>query len=240
MSTIRAEQAPPAPPGGATTPKLYMTPHLSKRKDGLCPSLMHDFRMSQIPKEKPGFLQKSYQTNSGLLLQIKDKPGIPRDMMELQTLIEVINKALKIAAKSNAEALLSSLRFKPEGCIWKMEFHPDLGYCHETYRIEVVCHAGDGEHDKTIYCIDTVLIPKKPVDPNPLAPPLPGFQEAKTAFDRIAIVVRKSIVRLEFPEFPEGCKDKQFRDLYQLNARVSDWLRCWSNCRLKYSRGGYL
>jgi hypothetical protein len=34
--------------------------------------------------------------------------------------------------------------------------------------------------------------------------------------------VRKAIVKLEFPEFPEGCKGKPFRDVYQLNARVSN------------------
>jgi hypothetical protein len=28
-------------------------------------------------------------------------------------------------------------------------------------------------------------------------------------------------VRLEFPEFPEGCKGRAFREVYQLNARVS-------------------
>ena len=41
------------------------------------------------------------------------------------------------------------------------------------------------------------------------------------AFDDIALDVRKALVRVEFPVFPEGCQGKTFREVYQLNARVS-------------------
>jgi hypothetical protein len=41
------------------------------------------------------------------------------------------------------------------------------------------------------------------------------------AFELIALDVRKALVRVEFPMFPEGCRDKTFRQVYQLNARVS-------------------
>jgi hypothetical protein len=41
------------------------------------------------------------------------------------------------------------------------------------------------------------------------------------AFQLVALDVRKALVRVEFPEFEEGCKDKTFREVYQLNARVS-------------------
>ena len=37
----------------------------------------------------------------------------------------------------------------------------------------------------------------------------------------MALDVKKALVRVEFPVFPEGCKDKTFWEVYQLNARVS-------------------
>jgi len=40
-------------------------------------------------------------------------------------------------------------------------------------------------------------------------------------FTNIGLDVRKSLVRIEFPSFSEGCQDKTFREVYQLNARVS-------------------
>lgn len=43
----------------------------------------------------------------------------------------------------------------------------------------------------------------------------------KKVFDEVALDVKKAIVRCEMPEFPEGCKGRTFREIYQLNARVS-------------------
>jgi len=40
------------------------------------------------------------------------------------------------------------------------------------------------------------------------------------AFTLVALDVRKAMVRIEFPEFKEGLKDKTFREVYQLNARL--------------------
>ena len=51
--------------------------------------------------------------------------------------------------------------------------------------------------------------------------PMKGFREAKSSFDFLVLQVRKAVVKLEFPEFPEGCKGRPFREVYQLNARVS-------------------
>jgi len=40
-------------------------------------------------------------------------------------------------------------------------------------------------------------------------------------YTNIGLDIRKSLVRIEFPSFSEGCQDKTFREVYQLNARVS-------------------
>lgn len=60
-----------------------------------------------------------------------------------------------------------------------------------------------------------------PPPPTTLAPPvLDGYKEAKAAFEFVTVAVRKSVVRLEFPDFPHGGKTALFREIYQLNARV--------------------
>lgn len=206
---------PPGPPKSSATPKLYLTPQLAKRKDGMCPSLLHQVEK----KDKPGFVSKPYQTSSGLLLQIRERDGVPREVAELQAIVESINNALKSASKPDQG--IAGVSFKPEGCVWKISFDPALNGASRTYRMEVVCSANRGVGNSTNYVVDTVLVPRVAVDPNPLAPPLDGFKEAKDIFDSFALKVRKAIVRLEFPSFPEGCKGVPFRDVYQLNARVS-------------------
>ena len=205
----------PGPPN-AGSPKLFMTPHLAKRKDGLCPSLL---QTEETMKPRPGFENKYYRTNSHLMLQVKEKEGIPKDVTELQTIIECVTKTLKTAARGGEG--ISSLSFKPEGCIWKMEFDPTVeGGVSETYKIHIVCSANKG-HGCTNYMVDTILVPKIKIDPDPLAPSPAALKYAKPIFETLALKVRKSLVSLEFPEFPEGCKGRAFKDIYQLNARVS-------------------
>jgi len=50
----------------------------------------------------------------------------------------------------------------------------------------------------------------------------PGpWERANTkAFGDVGLDLRKALVRVEFPVFPEGCKEKTFREVYQLNARL--------------------
>lgn len=205
----------PSPPKAPATPKLYMTPHLAKRKDGLCPSLL---QRESSREDKPGHMSKSYRTNSSLMLQVKEKDGVPKELTELQTIIECVTKALKSAAKSGAG--ICSLSFKPEGCIWKMEFDRSLDGGAEAFKMHVVCYARKG-NGYTVYVVDTILLPKNPVKPDSMASDPPGFRAAKPIFETLALNIRKALVALEFPEFPEGCKGKQFKEVYQLNARVS-------------------
>jgi hypothetical protein len=209
-----------AAPPPKSTPKVYMTPHLAKRKDGLCPSLLQNHSSAKPVKDKPGHTYKPYQTNSKLLLQIKDRDGVPREVNELQTLIDVVNKSLKAHIALESDPTVEGLKFKPEGCVWKMEFHSSFEEACDDYRMEVICSANESEQEGTIYVIDCIMIPKKAVDPSPLVPPLPGFKDAKIAYDKVMFSVRKAVVRLEFPDFPEGCKGKAFKEVYQLNARV--------------------
>lgn len=204
------------------TPKVYMTPQLQTRRDGLCPSLLQ-LKNGEVKSAKapPGAVSKPYRTNSLLLLQVKEKKDVSREVSELQTLTDSISSALKDIVNPN-EGEIVSLSFKPEGCVWRMEFDSSLNGADLNYRVEVVLYANEIS-GVTNYEVDTVLLPKVPVDPNPLAPSLKGFKEAKASFDVLSLSVRKAVVRLEFPEFPEGCKGRAFREVYQLNARVSSF-----------------
>ena len=213
MSTSM-EQAPPAPP---KTPQLYLTPQIAKRRDGLCPSLLDLSDPSRTIKPTGG-LNKPYRTNSRLLQQIKERENVSREAVEMQTIAEAVNSTLKKVVGPDED--LVSLSFKAQGCTWKMEFSSRLNDADQNYRLEVTLLANEMS-GAVNYVADVMLVPKVPVDPNPLTPPLKGFREAKEVFDVVALKVRKSIVRLEFPEFPEGCKGRPFRDVYQLNARVS-------------------
>jgi hypothetical protein len=213
------KEIPPGPP--SATPHLYMTPQLAKRKDGLCMSMLGP--SSSI--EKPGHVTKPYQTNSSLLIQIKENEGMSRETSEIHTIIENISKSLKSIAKP--EHGINSISFNPEGCVWKLELaDPNTT---KTYKMQVICSARKSSDSLTVYVADTILIPKVAVDPDPLAPEPKGFKEAKTIFDMVALKVRKAVVRIEFPEFPEGCKGRPFREVYQLNARVR-WFFCRCRC----------
>lgn len=206
---------PPAPPNVPTTPKFFMTPHLAKRKDGLCPSLLVE---EGYQKDKVGFVSKRYQTNSNFLLQIQPREGIPKEVQELQTIVESINEVMKQVSKPGNG--IANVSFKHEGCIWKLALDPDLNGASKSYKIEITCSANSLGGGVTNYVVDSVMVPRVPVDPDPFGPDLPGFKEAREILESIALKVRKSIVRLEFPSFPEGCKGVPFRDVYQLNARV--------------------
>jgi hypothetical protein len=210
------EQAPPPPP---STPRLYMTPQIEKRRDGLFPSLLNVNEGKGKPTKAPiGGLSKPYRTNSILLLQVKERPNIGREASDLQTLAESINSALEGVVNPD-DGDFVSVSFRREGCVWKLELSPTLNGADKNYRVEIVMYANsiDGT---TNYEVDTFLLPKVIVE-NALSPSLKGYKEAKEVYDVLVLTVRKAIVRLEFPEFPEGCKGRPFREVYQLNARVS-------------------
>ena len=140
----------------------------------------------------------------------------------MQALVESITKGLKARVGPDKDVI--GIDFVPQGCRWTMSLNPNSNSAGDNYRLEVICKANE-IHGVLNYVIDTLMLPTGEPDPNPLAAPKKGYREAKAAFDLVAIAARKSVVRLEFPEFPEGCKGKPFREVYQLNARVSVWFR---------------
>lgn len=193
-----------------------MTPQLQKRRDGLCPGL---FTISGVKASKKveGGLYKDYRTNSKLLLQIEEREGIPREILELQTLVDSVSAALKDFVSTSRDVI--SLDFIPKGCTWIIELNSGLGEADEHFHLEIRVLANDID-GITNYVAETILQPKVEANFGQALPSPPGMKEAKPVFDLLCIAVRKAVVRLEFPEFPEGCKGVAFREIYQLNARL--------------------
>lgn len=193
-----------------------MTPQLAKRKDGLCPSLLND-EVLQVPAPKGGpsyaAISKSYQTNTKYLKEsIRELENVAE---ELKFISDSVNTFLKQHFKSTEDIV--SIDFEPKGCTWRLELNEETVQAPD-YRIQIVCMATDAGNKRTVFVVDTALVGKN--DKSISSTSLPGFKEAKGTFEALSLVVRKAVVKCEFPEFPEGCKGRAFREVYQLNARV--------------------
>lgn len=211
----------PAPAPPSASGKVYLTPQIEKigkRRDGLCPSLLLDNHMSLV-NSKGGTgtaaLVKSYQTNSKYLNE--DLRDLGNAGEELKVISDSIDSFLKeqIDRKKQTTDLIS-LSFQPKGCIWNIEMSPNVGA--PDYMLQVQCHAKDGGNDTTTFVVDTKLVGKS--SKSLASTSLPGFRDAKATCEMTALIVRKACVKCEFPTFPEGCKGRTFREVYQLNARV--------------------
>jgi hypothetical protein len=201
-----------------------MTPHLSKRKDGLSPSFCDFSRgnSSKGIKKNPGGINKPYRTHLDLLLQIKADTPEEKEGLALTKLVESIQEAVNELVGPDQDIV--SQKFNAKGCEWTLEFNSSLNDADKNYALEVILFCNKVEGVTNFIC-DCLLVPKGTVDPNPLAPPLKGYREAKHSFELLSLNVRKAIVKFEFPDFPEGCQGKPFREIYQLNARVSHAMR---------------
>lgn len=200
-----------------TEPEIYMTPQLAKRKDGLCPSRLNE-EVLKVSTSKGGgpshaAISKSYQTNTKYLTETVRE--LENDSEELKLITDSVNKFLKEHVDNSDD--FTSISFEPKGCTWKLELDIDKVKAPD-YRIQVICMAKASGDKRTTFVVDTTLLGKSD---KISSTSLPGFKEAKATFEATSLVVRKAVVRCEFPEFPEGCKGRIFREVYQLNARVS-------------------
>jgi hypothetical protein len=197
-------------------PEIYMTPQLAKRKDGLCPSVLNG-EVLEVPTAKGGrsyaAISKTYQTNTKYLKEsIRE---LENEAEELKFISDSVDSFLKEYVDGSDD--IASMKFEPKGCTWKVELSEENVQAPD-YRIQVVCMAKDAGNKRTTFVVDASLVGKS--DKSISSTSLPGFKEAKATFEALSLVVRKGVVRCEFPEFPEGCKGRAFREVYQLNARV--------------------
>lgn len=210
-----------------------MTPQLAKRRDGLAPTHLRDDHNPAAPTSPGAALLKSYQTSTRFLnASVRD---LENDAEELKFIVDSIQKNLRelVDEKKQSKDLVS-MKFQPKGCQWLCDLNPNLSA--PSYQVQVFCLAKAGGSGQTNYVVDTNLITKDSKAVGSTS--LPGFRDAKAAFEFTALHVRKAVVKCEFPEFPEGCKGRAFREVYQLNARVrvcgSSRFSCVSLFKLVY------
>jgi len=206
---------PPAPP----TPKLYMTPILAKRKDGLCPSMYNPDVLENVSSSS-----KVYRTNSYLLKNLgsqmrkEGSAGSEVEAVEFQTITGAIRDCIKDLVGSS-KSMVSS-QFQPHGCTWTLDFNPKLNGANINYLLSIVCSAKNEKSAAiTEYFVNSKIVSKNGSPDGPL-PSLRGLREAKGVLEITALELRKAVVKLELPEFPEGRKGGTFREAYQLNARL--------------------
>jgi len=204
---------------GYSSGEVYLTPQIekvAKRRNGLCPSLLLENHMEEVTSKMPTTCAaiKAYETNSKFLND--DIRALKNNGEELKFIVDSIQFFLRDCVDEEEQSTdLVTLNFQPEGCTWTMELNPSIGA--SDYLVQVQCLARSGDSNSTSFMIDTKLIGKDDI----ASTALPGYREAKATFEMAALVVRKAVVKCEFPNFPEGCKGRAFREVYQLNARVS-------------------
>jgi hypothetical protein len=204
----------PAPP---PSPKVYLTPQIQKRRDGLAPSLLPESHSANVPNGSGAALTKSYQTSTEFLTpKVRD---LENEAEELKYIVDSVQYFVRdlVDEKKKSKDLVS-LSFQPQGCTWVAELNPNVGA--PGYQIQIQCLAKAGsKKGQTVFMVDTHLVTKDAKAAGSTS--LPGYKDAKAVFELTALYVRKGVVKCEFPEFPEGCKGRTFREVYQLNARVS-------------------
>lgn len=211
---------PSAPSAPSSSGKVYLTPQIekvAKRRNGLCPALLGDNHWDEVTAKAPTSCAaiKSYETNTKHLNE--DIRELGNNGEELKFISDSIQFFLRDCIDEKGQSTdLVTLDFQPKGCIWSMELNPTIGA--PDYMIQVQCLARSGDSNTTNFVVDTKLVGKSSI----ASTSLPGYREAKASFEMAALVVRKAVVKCEFPNFPEGCKGRAFREVYQLNARVSN------------------
>ena len=85
---------------------------------------------------------------------------------------------------------------------------------------------GQGPHPKRAktYAVDLAVIDDMPHHPisSWSTTEAAGYRDdMKSAMEWVSYGIRRSMARSMFPEFPEGCQGRPFREVYQLNKKVS-------------------
>lgn len=85
---------------------------------------------------------------------------------------------------------------------------------------------GQGPHPKRAktYAVDLAVIddmPHHPISSWSTSEAAEHRDDIKNAMEWVSFGIRRSMARSMFPQFPEGCQGRPFREIYQLNKKVS-------------------
>ncbi len=194
---------------------FYTPPQIDAREDGLCPT--------RLPDEYTGSLIGSdhyiisYQTNSRLLTpEVREKEDAS---VELEYICESISRfVMENVDEEEKKSALISLDFDIIGCVWKMGLNPDLIV--PGLEIHVTLLAKGDRTTGTIWVTQSYLVDVNADESVLLKSELKELPLAKAVLEQTALVIRKAVTMCEFPEFPEGGKNRAFKEVYKLNAKV--------------------
>ena len=194
---------------------LYTTPQIEARDDGLCPTKLPDNFSGSLSNSKDCVI--SFQTNSQLLnRKVREESDTSA---ELEFICESLSKCiLENVDEVEKKSALISLDFKIEGCIWTMDLNPSL--CTDGLQIQVTLLARNDEQKGTIWATETSLVYVNGENVVVAKEEAQKYPTSRAALEQTALVIRKAVLKCEFPEFPEGGKGRRFKQVYKLNAKV--------------------
>ena len=199
------------------TGSFYLDEKIRARDDGLAPTKLPD-DYTGTTAETDLRLILSYQTKSQLLNRnVREKKDTSA---ELEFICESISKSvLENVDEDEKNSALVSLDFEIEGCVWKMDLNPSLAASDFQIHVTLLAMAGD-EGVGTIWVTQTYLVD---INGDIMTKSLINkkYPLARAALEQTALVIRKAVIKCEFPEFPEGGKGRPFKKVYKLNAKVS-------------------
>lgn len=201
--------------------EFYVTNQIAARDDGLRPMKLPDSysgTIMDIKHQTPdGALTVSYESNSRQFkLEIRE---LKDSSVELEYVCEAISKfIMENVDEEEQQSALVGLDFEIEGCIWKISLNPDLGASDMQIHVTLAAKKhSDGTsttwvaQTSLVHMKDETVVSKSELEEN---------STVTAAFMQTSLVIRKAILSCEFPEFPEGGKDKRFKEVYKLNAKV--------------------
>jgi hypothetical protein len=205
--------------------ELHLDAQINARDDGLCPTKLADDYTVSATHVSDAFVV-ACQTNSQLLNRhVRDKNNTSA---ELEFICQSISRhIIENVDEVERKSALISLDFEIEGCVWKMDLNPDLATPGLQVQVKLLARA-----DKAlgmIWVTQTYMVDTKST--TKYFQPLSRTQfkkmgVAKLVVEQTSLVIRKAVLRCEFPEFPEGCKGRSFKEVYKLNAKVSRRISC--------------
>jgi hypothetical protein len=134
------------------------------------------------------------------------------------------------------------ITFESRGCTWEATVYPTAAVdapsnsrnsfkdptVADPFRIRIVASAVPGKDPSSTpdkpnivgYFVDVMFLPPDRRSKGSVKD-TEKLLIAKDIFEEVGLDVKKAVVKCEFPAFPEGCQGNTFREIYQLNARVS-------------------
>jgi len=152
------------------------------------------------------------------------------DGVSLKSLIRSVYDALESAERCRV------VDFNPSGCKWRAilayedevedevlsalmsaEDKMDTHYC-----LYAACCEKLGDRSPfPEYSIDIALMPPR-IEPSFIPPQLKVIQkEIGRTFEDICYAVKKAVVKLELPKFPQGSSGKMFKDVYRMEKEIN-------------------